>query len=62
LVSIHEKDVTSAMIRPARVRWDLRIETYETEGELVAKLRRFAGGIMHRERRGDLSRLDESVK
>lgn len=61
LVFIHEKDVTSAMIRSARVRWDLRIETYETEGELVAKLRRFAGGIMHRERRGDLSRLDGSV-
>ncbi|WP_336364817.1 DUF7509 family protein [Halalkalicoccus salilacus] len=61
LVFVHEKDVTSTMIRSARVRWDLRIETYETEGELVAKLRRFAGGIMHRERRDDLSRLDESV-
>ena len=61
LVFIHEKDVTSAMIRSARVRWDLRIETYETEGALAAKLRRFAGGIMHRERRGDLSRLDGSV-
>jgi hypothetical protein len=55
---VHEDDVTSAMIRSASVRWDLRIETYDTEGELVAKLRRFAGGIMHRERRGELSRLD----
>jgi hypothetical protein len=57
LVFIHEDDVTSAMIRSASVRWDLRVETYDTEDELVAKLRRFAGGIMHRERRGGLSRL-----
>lgn len=58
LLFVHEDDVTSAMIRSASVRWDLRVETYETEQELVHKLRRFAGGIMHRERRGDLSRLD----
>lgn len=58
LIFVHEDDVTSAMIRSASVRWDLRVETYETEDELVAKLRRFAGGIMHRERRGDLGRLD----
>ena len=57
LVFVHEDDVTSAMIRSARVRWDLRIETYETEAELVDRLRRFAGGIMHRERRGDLEHL-----
>src|SRR6056297_309173 len=57
LVFVHEDDVTSAMIRSASVRWDLRVETYETEDELVAKLRRFAGGIMHRERRGELSRM-----
>jgi hypothetical protein len=42
------------MIRSAQVRWDLRVETYETETELVDKLRLFAGGIMHRERRGEL--------
>jgi len=58
LVFVHEDDVTSAMIRSAQVRWDLRVETYETEPELVSKLRRFAGGIMHRERRGELDRLD----
>jgi hypothetical protein len=58
LVFMHEDDVTSAMIRAAPERWDLRVETYDTEAELVAKLRRFAGGIMHRERRGDLGRLD----
>jgi hypothetical protein len=58
LVFIHEDDVTSAMIRSARIRWDLRVETYETEAELVDKLRFFAGGIMQRERRGELDRLD----
>lgn len=58
LIFVHETDVTSAMIRSAAVRWDLRIETYETETELVDTLRRFAGGIMQRERRGDLDRLD----
>ncbi|WP_135366213.1 DUF7509 family protein [Halosimplex halophilum] len=58
LVFVREEDVTSAMIRSATVRWDLQVETYETEAELVAKLRRFAGRIMQRERRGDLDRLD----
>lgn len=58
LIFIHEDDVTSAMIRSAQVRWDLRVATYETESELVSKLRLFAGGIMHRERRGDLDMLD----
>jgi len=57
LIFVHEDDVTSAMIRSAPVRWDLRVETYETEDELVTKLRRFAGAIMHRERRGALDRL-----
>ena len=57
LIFVHEADVTSAMIRSAPVRWDLRIETYETESELVDTLRRFAAGIMHRERRGELTRL-----
>ena len=58
LVFVHDSDVTSAMIRSASVRWDLRVETYDTEAELVDKLRVFAGGVMHRERRGDLDRLD----
>lgn len=58
LVFVHEDDVTSTMIRSAKVRWDLRVETYETEAELVATLRRFAGGIMQRERLGTLDRLD----
>ncbi|KTG25157.1 DUF7509 family protein [Haloferax profundi] len=58
LTFVHEDNVTSAMIRSARVRWDLRVETYETEAELVEKLRFFAGSVMQRERRGELSRLD----
>ena len=58
LIFVHEADVTSAMIRSANVRWDLRIETYETEADLVATLRRFAGEIMHRERRGELEQLE----
>jgi hypothetical protein len=58
LVFLHEDDVTSAMIRSAKVRWDLRVATYETEAELVSKLRLFAGGVMQRERRGDLERLE----
>ncbi|WP_336325531.1 DUF7509 family protein [Halovenus sp. HT40] len=58
VVFVHEDDVTSAMIRSASTRWDLRVETYETEAELVDTLRRFAGEIMHRERRGALDRLD----
>ncbi|MFB6164769.1 MAG: hypothetical protein ABEJ31_06375 [Haloarculaceae archaeon] len=58
LVFVHEDDVTSAMIRSASVRWDLRVATYGTEAELVDTLRRFAGEVMHRERRGALARLD----
>jgi hypothetical protein len=58
LIFMHEADVTSAMIRSAQVRWDLRVATYETESELVSKLRVFTGGIMHQERRGDLDLLD----
>ncbi|TKX73080.1 hypothetical protein EXE46_15070 [Halorubrum sp. GN11_10-6_MGM] len=58
LVFVHEDDVTSAMIRSAQVRWDLRVAAYETEAELISKLRLFAGGIMHQERRGELDQLD----
>lgn len=58
LLFVRERDVTSAMIRSANVQWNLRIETYDTEAELVEKLRLFVGGIMHRERRGELGRLD----
>jgi hypothetical protein len=58
LLFVHEANVTSAMIRSAARRWDLRVETYETEAELVDTLRLFAGGIMQQERRGALDRLD----
>ena len=58
LLFVHEDDVTSAMIRSSKVRWDLRVETYGTEDELIDRLRLFTAGIIHRERRGDLDRLD----
>ena len=58
LIADRLERVTSAMIRSASVRWDLRVETYETENELMAKLPRFAGGIMHCERRGELDRQE----
>lgn len=58
LIFVHEDEVTSAMIRSARVRWNLRVETYESEMELAGKLRLFAGGIMQQERLGILSRME----
>lgn len=58
MLFVHEGDVTSAMIRSASARWDLRVEVYETETEFVTKLRRFASEIMHRERRDDLEPPD----
>lgn len=58
LLFVHEATVTSAMIRSVAKRWDLSVETYETEVELVDTLRLFAGSIMHQERRGELDRLD----
>ncbi|MFC6716751.1 hypothetical protein ACFQGT_17140 [Natrialbaceae archaeon GCM10025810] len=58
IVFVHESNVTSEMIRSARTRWDLRIETYETEAELVGIVRRFVVTTMNRERFGDLEHLD----
>lgn len=57
IVFLHEADVTSEMIRSARTRWDLRVETYETEAELTQVVRRFVVTIMNRERFGDLEYL-----
>lgn len=56
-VFVHERDVTSEMIRSARTRWDLRIETYGTEEELIDIVRRFVVIVMNRERYGDLEYL-----
>ena len=58
IVFVHEENVTSEMIRSARTRWDLRVETYETEEELVDTVRRFVAAIMNRERFGGLEHLD----
>lgn len=57
IVFVHEADVTSEMIRSARTRWDLRVETYETEAELIQVVRRFVVTIMNREQFGDLEYL-----
>lgn len=57
IVFVHEADVTSEMIRSARTRWDLRVETYENEDELFRVVRRFVITIMNRERFGDLEYL-----
>ena len=57
IVFVHESDVTSEMIRSARTRWDLRVETYESEAELVQVVQRFVVTIMNRERFGDLEYL-----
>lgn len=54
IVFVHEREVTSEMIRSAHVRWDLRIETYRTESELIDTLRRFVVTVMNRERFGDI--------
>ncbi|WP_049924776.1 DUF7509 family protein [Halopiger djelfimassiliensis] len=58
IVFVHEANVTSEMIRSARTRWDLRIETYETEAELAATIRRFVVTVMNREQFGDLEPLE----
>jgi hypothetical protein len=58
VVFVHETNVTSEMIRSARTRWDLRIETYETEADLIDTVRRFVVTTMNRERFGDLEYLD----
>lgn len=56
IVFLHESDVTSEMIHSAKTRWDLRVETYETEAELVDILKQFVVTIMNRERFGDLQK------
>lgn len=58
IVFVHEANVTSEMIRSARTRWDLRVETYESETDLIDVVRRFVVTTMNRERFGDLEYLD----
>ena len=58
MVFLHDADVTSEMIRAANARWDLRVETYETETELVKRVRVFSADVMNRELHGDLDRLE----
>ncbi|MFC6823565.1 DUF7509 family protein [Halopelagius fulvigenes] len=60
MLFLHEADVTSAMLRAANERWDLRIESYGTEAELLDRLRLFVADVMNRELHGDLDPLHES--
>lgn len=54
ILFMHEDDVTSEMIRSARTRWDLRIESYSDEEGLITTIRRFVVTIMNQERFGEL--------
>jgi len=58
LVVLHEDDVTSAMLSSARDRWDVSVDGYASETELVETIRLYAGEIMEMERCGELPRLD----
>lgn len=58
LVFVHESNVTSQMMVAAKRRWDVRLEAYEDEADLVATLRQFTSEIMHRERRGELDTVE----
>lgn len=58
IVFVHEATVTSEMIRAARARWDLRVETYDDEEELHKRVRLFVADVMNRELHGELTRLD----
>ncbi|KAB1188609.1 MULTISPECIES: hypothetical protein [Haloferax] len=58
IVFVHEASVTSEMIRAARARWDLRVETYDDEAELRKRIRLFVADVMNRELYGELERLD----
>lgn len=58
IVFVHEATVTSEMIRAARARWDLRVETYDDEEELHKRIRLFVADVMNRELHGELDRLD----
>ena len=56
MLFVHEDDVTSEMLRAANARGDLRVEAYETEAELVKRLRVFSADVMNREQFGNLDR------
>jgi len=62
MVFLHEDDVTSAMISSARDRWEVSVDTYASESELVGKVRLYTGEIMEMERQGELPQLDEGTR
>lgn len=54
VVFVHEDGVRSAMIDSVSRRWTATVYDYESEDELVKRLRQFAADVMNREYTGDL--------
>lgn len=59
VVFVHEAGVRSAMIGSISRRWDATIYSYETEEDLVRRLREFVANVIRRELTGDLPSLDD---
>ena len=57
IVFVHEAGVRSAMIGSISRRWDATIYSYETEEDLVRRLREFVANVIRRELTGDLPPL-----
>jgi hypothetical protein len=58
IVFVHEAGVRSAMIASISRRWEATIYSYETEEELVRRLREFVANVIRKELTGDLPPLD----
>jgi hypothetical protein len=59
IVFVHEAGVRSAMIGSISRRWDATIYSYETEEDLVRRLREFVANVIRRELTGDLPPVDD---
>lgn len=55
VVFLHERNVSSAMIRSLSRRWEATVYAWSDREELVRKLREFAVDVMHRELYGELT-------
>jgi hypothetical protein len=60
VVFVHEAGVRSAMIGSISRRWDATIYSYETEKDLVRRLREFVANVIRQELTGDLPSLDDA--
>lgn len=59
VVFVHEAGVRSAMIESISRRWEATIYSYETDEELVRRLREFVANVIRKELTGELPSLDE---